>query len=91
MLYNNMPKFLAISDSSLFTGGIKLAQDLTTWITGAAAVFGILMIGYCFLRKIGAEQDKVRAWNDRIKMIGGAVIGIIVAKGVIELAISYFQ
>ena len=80
-----------IGSSKLFTGATKLAQDITTWITGAAAIFCVLMIGYCFLRKMGAEPDKARQYNDRIKMIAGSLIGIIVASSIIQIAISYFQ
>ncbi len=79
-----------IGGSSLFTGAKRLAQDITNWIVGAAAVFGVLMISYCFFRKIHSDQDKARMWNDRIKTIGGSIVGIIVAASVVQIILSYF-
>ena len=80
-----------IGGSSLFSGAKRLAQDISNWITGAGAIFCVAMIGFCFLRKMGAEPEKARMYNDRIKMIAGALIGIIVADSVIQIVISYFQ
>lgn len=91
VIYSNFVLASGIGGSSLFSGSKRLAQDLTNWIRGAAAVFAILMMGYCFLRKMGADPEKARQWNDRIKMIAGALIGVIVVASLVEIVISYFQ
>ncbi len=80
-----------IQESSIVTGTQKLITDLTSWLLIIAPAVTILLVGYYFIRKSASDEMDGKRWDNRIKIAIISCIGVVVASGLINVLIGYYQ
>lgn len=80
-----------IQSTTLVTGTQKLISDLTNWLMIIAPTLTILLVGYYLMRKSASDEMDGKRWDSRVKIAIICCIGVVVASGLINVLISYYQ
>ena len=80
-----------IQDTTLVTGTQKLITDLTNWLLIIAPTLTILLVGYYLMRKSASDEMDAKRWDSRVKVAIICCIGVVVASGLINVLIGYYQ
>lgn len=80
-----------IQGTTLVTGTQKLITDLTNWLLIIAPTVTILLVGYYLMRKSASDEMDAKRWDTRVKVAIICCIGVVVASGLINVLIGYYQ
>lgn len=80
-----------ISNSKEVQNIIKLLNDLFQTILILGSAVAILSIGYCFIRKMSADEQDQRMWKQRIMAIIFAYVGLLLLTGLFGILNQYFK
>lgn len=80
-----------IQGTALVTGTQNLITDLTNWLLIIAPTLTILLVGYYLMRKSASDEMDAKRWDSRVKIAIICCIGVVVASGLINVLIGYYQ
>ncbi len=80
-----------INNTTLVTGTQKLITDLTNWALVVTPILTALLIVYYLIRKSAADEMDGKRWDSRVKIAAICCIGVVVASGLINVIIGYYQ
>ena len=80
-----------IQSTTLVTGTQNLITDLTNWLLIIAPALTILLVGYYLMRKSASDEMDAKRWDSRVKIAIICCIGVVVASGLINVLIGYYQ
>ena len=80
-----------IQGTTLVTGTQNLITDLTNWLLIIAPTLTILLVGYYLMRKSASDEMDAKRWDSRVKVAIICCIGVVVASGLINVLIGYYQ
>lgn len=80
-----------INSTALVKGTQKLINDLTNWLLVIAPILTILLVGYYLMRKSAADEMDGKRWDSRVKIAIVCCIGVVVASGLINVLVGYYQ
>ena len=80
-----------IQGTTLVTGTQKLLTDLTNWLMVLVPIVAVVLIVYFLIRKSAADEMDGKRWDNRIKTVIICCIGAIIASGLINVLIGYYQ
>ncbi len=79
-----------IQESVIYTGTVAMINDLSLTIMKLSVPLGVAVLGYCFLRRNGADENKVQKWEDRMKISIVSTLGALGGSVIVNLVISYY-
>jgi nitric oxide reductase large subunit len=77
--------------STLATGTIKLINDVTVWLLILAPIVGVVCVVFFLIRRSMADEMDEKKWTNRIKVAVVSTLGAILATGLINILIGYYQ
>jgi len=80
-----------IQGTTLVTGTQKLLNDLTSWFMVLVPIVAVVLIVYFLIRKSAADEMDGKRWDNRIKTVIVCSIGAVIASGLINVIIGYYQ
>ncbi|MDO0824063.1 hypothetical protein [Desulfosporosinus nitroreducens] len=79
-----------IASSKIFTGSMKLFEDLGKALMIAAPVAGVPILAYFWLRRGAADEMDQKSWNKRIAVALISVLGVELTGVIISVAMYYY-
>ena len=80
-----------INNTTLVTGTQKLITDLTNWALVVSPILTALLIVYYLIRKSAADEMDGKRWDSRVRIAAICCIGVVIASGLINVIIGYYQ
>jgi sulfite exporter TauE/SafE len=93
VMITTMPQAYAagIGDSKLATGTAQLIQDTSGWLMGLGVAVAGVAIVYFLVRRANADEGEVRRWNNRIVIAIVSAVGTVIAIGLLNIIVGYYQ
>lgn len=81
-----------IKNNIVYTGTVKLLNDIMGALQGIGAIVGIVSAIYFFIRLSHSDEQDQKMWRNRIKITIISVIAIFVVAGLIKTIVqSYYR
>lgn len=80
-----------IESTKLVQGTEKLIGDVTNWLLVLAPVVTIVLVIYYLIRKSASDDMDAKRWDGRIKVSIISCIGVVIAAGLINVLVGYYQ
>jgi len=79
-----------IQSSKIFTGSMKLLEDVGKALIIAAPVAGVPIIAYFWFRRGAADEMDQKGWNKRIVVALISVLGVELTGVIISVVMYYY-
>lgn len=80
-----------LQSTTLVTGTERLLKDLTNWFMVLVPIVAVVLIIFFLIRKSAADEMDGKRWDNRIKTVIICAIGAVIASGLINVLIGYYQ
>jgi len=80
-----------INNSPLVTGTQNLITDATNWALVVTPILTALLVVYYLIRKSAADEMDGKRWDSRVRIALFCCVGVVVASGLINVIIGYYQ
>ena len=80
-----------INNTTLVTGTQNLITDLTNWALVVTPILTALLVVYYLIRKSAADEMDGKRWDSRVRIALICCIGVVIASGLINVIIGYYQ
>lgn len=79
-----------IQSSKIFTGSMKLLEDLGKALIIAAPVAGVPIVAYFWFRRGAADEVDQKSWNKRIFVALISIVGVELTGVIISVIMYYY-